>query len=184
MMASEKPRSSITIASRMYITPMRLWSTLVIHSRHKYGRCPLMTTQPRMPRMPSATTPEAIIGIGCSRGIASQLSLPSIGGLRLQRSTFDARLGSRRRRQFLRDDRCENIRIGQAVNRRCVLHRRLGNLLIALRIKRLLGVRGVLRPFRKLLCRYDVNVEMHVRESVAAELGRQALQRPDCIRPQ
>src|SRR6266404_9597324 len=27
MMASEKPRSSMTRASRMYITPMRLWST-------------------------------------------------------------------------------------------------------------------------------------------------------------
>ena len=32
MIASEKPLSSITIASRTYITPIRLWSTLVIHS--------------------------------------------------------------------------------------------------------------------------------------------------------
>ena len=33
MIASAKPRSSITRASTMYIMPMRLWSTLVIHSR-------------------------------------------------------------------------------------------------------------------------------------------------------
>jgi hypothetical protein len=84
MMASAKPRSSITMASSVYITPMRLWSTLVIHSRHRYGRCPLITTQARMARMASATTPEAIIGIGWSKGMASQESLPSIGDPRLQ----------------------------------------------------------------------------------------------------
>jgi hypothetical protein len=35
MIASMKPRSSITSASSMYMTPIRLWSTLVIHSRHR-----------------------------------------------------------------------------------------------------------------------------------------------------
>ncbi len=35
MIASVKPRSSITIASRVYMMPMRLWSTLVIHSRQR-----------------------------------------------------------------------------------------------------------------------------------------------------
>ena len=35
IIASTKPRSSITTASRTYITPMRLWSTLVIHSRQR-----------------------------------------------------------------------------------------------------------------------------------------------------
>ena len=35
--ASLKPRSSMTAASRQYMMPMRLWSTLVIHSRHRYG---------------------------------------------------------------------------------------------------------------------------------------------------
>ena len=38
MIASVKPRSSITNASRQYMMPTRLWSTLVIHSRHRYGR--------------------------------------------------------------------------------------------------------------------------------------------------
>ena len=32
MMASTKPRSSMISASTMYMTPMRLWSTLVSHS--------------------------------------------------------------------------------------------------------------------------------------------------------
>ena len=32
MIAPEKPRSSMTPASRQYMTPIRLWSTLVIHS--------------------------------------------------------------------------------------------------------------------------------------------------------
>jgi len=41
MMASEKPRSSMTRASRMYITPMRLWSTEVIQSRHSGPKYPL-----------------------------------------------------------------------------------------------------------------------------------------------
>ncbi len=38
MIASVKPRSSITNASSVYITPTRLWSTLVIHSFQRYGR--------------------------------------------------------------------------------------------------------------------------------------------------
>src|ERR1700687_4897022 len=108
--------------------------------------------------------------------MASPLSLPSIGkSPRLQRCPFHARLRARRRRYLLGRDRSKQLRIGQTVNLRLVLDRRLGDLLIALLIKRPRGVRGVLNPFRKLLRRYDVDVEMHVRESIAAELRRQAL---------
>ncbi len=35
MIASEKPRSSMISARIKYITPIRLWSTLVSHSRHR-----------------------------------------------------------------------------------------------------------------------------------------------------
>ena len=35
MIASEKPRSSMINASTKYITPIRLWSTDVSHSRHR-----------------------------------------------------------------------------------------------------------------------------------------------------
>jgi hypothetical protein len=78
MIASMKPRSSITSASRQYMTPMRLWSTLVIHSRHRYGRWPRNTIQPSTAIMPTTTTPEAISGIGWSSGSAAQVSLPNI----------------------------------------------------------------------------------------------------------
>ena len=64
MMASENPRSSITSASSVYMTPMRLWSTLVIHSRQRYGRCPLTTTHASTEKIVMPTTPEAIIGSG------------------------------------------------------------------------------------------------------------------------
>src|ERR1700682_4125809 len=116
--------------------------------------------------------------------MASQVTLPSIGAPRGQSGSLHARLHPWRRRQFLRDNRCEDVRISQAVNLRLVLHRRLGDLEIAPLVKRLSSVRGVLSPFCKLLWRYDVNVEMHVSESVAAELRRQALKRPARIRPQ
>ena len=35
MSASAKPRSSMTRPRVTYMTPMRLWSTLVNHSRHR-----------------------------------------------------------------------------------------------------------------------------------------------------
>ncbi|MNS18714.1 hypothetical protein D3C72_504150 [compost metagenome] len=35
MMASAKPRSSMISATSEYITPIRLWSTDVIHSLHR-----------------------------------------------------------------------------------------------------------------------------------------------------
>jgi hypothetical protein len=35
MAASAKPRNSMISASTIYMTPMRLWSTDVIHSRHR-----------------------------------------------------------------------------------------------------------------------------------------------------
>jgi hypothetical protein len=42
MIASEKPRSGITRPRTTYMTPMRLWSTLVSHSRQRYGHQPLL----------------------------------------------------------------------------------------------------------------------------------------------
>src|ERR1700730_12002986 len=104
----------------------------------------------------------------------AHVSLPSVGTPR-QCSAYSARRRSRRRRQFLGDDRFVEVWIGKAVNRRRVLYRGLGDLLIAALVKCLVGTCGVLRPFRKLLRWYDVDVEVHVGESVAAEMRRQAL---------
>src|ERR1700687_2453282 len=116
--------------------------------------------------------------------MAAQVSLPSIGYPRRQSSSYHARLHSGCRRQFLRDDRVEEARIGQAIYRRRVFHRGFCKFLIAALIKRLRGGGGVLRPFRKLLWWHDVNVEMHVGKSVAAEMCGEAMERPRFVRPQ
>src|SRR5258708_21613090 len=78
MIASMKPRSSITAASVTYIMPMRLWSTLVIHSLHRYGTHPLIVMKATTPSITTTTKPPANKGIGWSKGIAPQLSLPNI----------------------------------------------------------------------------------------------------------
>src|ERR687898_1404430 len=119
MIASVKPRSSMTSASSVYMTPMRLWSTLVIHSRQRYGRWPARTTQEITPSRASPTRPEAAIGIGWSRGIASQLSFPSMSASGARRNSrcrlADLRAGCGRDR--LGDDLVEKVGIG-TVSRR------------------------------------------------------------------
>lgn len=64
MIASLPPRSSMIEASKMYMTPIRLWSTLVIHSCQRYGRCPFTTTQTSTARIATSTTAPAISGMG------------------------------------------------------------------------------------------------------------------------
>ena len=78
MSASAKPRTSITRPSTTYMTPMRLWSVLVIHSFHRYGHQPLIVTSDSTARMTMMTTMEVTSAIGWSKGIAAQVSLPSI----------------------------------------------------------------------------------------------------------
>src|SRR5271163_1793609 len=78
MMASIKPRSSITAASVTYMTPIRLWSTLVIHSRHRYGTQPLSVMKATPPTSTRTTKAPAARGIGWPRGRASQFSFPSM----------------------------------------------------------------------------------------------------------
>src|SRR5580700_12160421 len=77
MIASMNPRSSITSASSVYMTPMRLWSTLVIHSRHRYGHQPLTLMSVSTAAIEATTKMEAASGIGWLSGKAVQLSLPS-----------------------------------------------------------------------------------------------------------
>jgi len=78
MMASAKPRSSITMPSTMYITPMRLWSVLLIHSFHRYGHQPLNVISDRIDTIPRITTMDVTSGMGSLKGTAAQVSLPSI----------------------------------------------------------------------------------------------------------
>ena len=78
MIASMKPRSSITAASVTYMMPIRLWSTLVIHSRHRYGIQPLIVIKASTPITTTMTKAPANRGIGWSKGMAPQVSLPNI----------------------------------------------------------------------------------------------------------
>jgi hypothetical protein len=56
MMASTKPRISMISASTMYMTPMRLWSTLVSHSVHRYFHALSQLTTTKTTNAPPTVT--------------------------------------------------------------------------------------------------------------------------------
>src|SRR4051794_23762435 len=78
MIASAKPRTSITSPTTMYMMPMRLWSVDVIYSFHRYGHQPFTVIHAAIAPTAISTTSEVISGIGSLNGIASQVSLPNI----------------------------------------------------------------------------------------------------------
>src|SRR4051812_34825410 len=78
MMASTKPRSSMISASTMYITPMRLWSTLVSHSFHRYSQ-PLSQVMTRATSSaPPTVTNAPPAAMALYSGRDSMVSLPNI----------------------------------------------------------------------------------------------------------
>src|SRR3954451_9618983 len=176
MMASLPPRSSITEASRMYITPIRLWSTLVIHSCQRYGRCPFTTTQASTARIPTSTTAPAISGIGWSNGIADQSSLPSIMASTVRPACFGCELRPRSRRNVLGRDQVEQSGIIEPVGRPALLDALLHQLLVAVLIEDGIALRRGRHPIRKGERRDHVDVEHHVRKPVAGKMRRQSLQ--------
>src|SRR5436309_15841785 len=114
MIASEKPRSSMIRPRATYMTPIRLWSTLVSHSRHRYGHQPFTVTVTRMARMTMPITAPLSSGSGSLNGIAAQLSRPSMSTSRLTyRRTPRPRLSRTRHR--LIDDAFEQLRFDRAV---------------------------------------------------------------------
>src|SRR5450631_381187 len=159
MTASENPRSSITDASSVYMTPIRLWSTLVIHSCHRYGRWPLSTTQARIPRIPSATAPDAIIGIGWSIGIADQLSLPSIGGPEMRLRGFRSQLRPRTGRELLGRDGVKQRGIVEPISRSGAPDRLTSEFRVAVHIQNLIAMGCARYPVGKRKGRDDVNIE-------------------------
>ncbi len=56
MMASTKPRISMISATTMYMTPMRLWSTLVSHSVHRYFQALSQVTTTKTMNAPPTVT--------------------------------------------------------------------------------------------------------------------------------
>src|SRR5580658_7624875 len=186
MIASAKPRSSITIASRVYMTPIRLWSTLVIHSRHRYGSQPFSVIQPNMAMIARMTTAPVTSGIGWSSGMAAQVSLPSMLGLRSRGyvGVWPAGLRARPRRQHLCGDLLEQVGSGRTVGERSHIQALPGQVGIARGIEGwAAGARG-LDPGSELVGRHCVYVEKHARETVAAEVARQAVERARGVRLQ
>src|SRR5262249_28794807 len=176
MIASEKPRSSMTRPRVTYMTPMRLWSTLVSHSRHRYGHQPFTVTVTRMARMTMPTTAPLSSGSGSLNGIASQLSLPSISTSRLaQRRTpgpSDARLSRTRHR--LVDDALEQLRVHRAIA--CGRHglARLCQLGVAGIVEGGSGTARLLDPGFEIIGRHRLDDKPHLGKSVAAEICRKA----------
>src|SRR4051812_7216250 len=186
MSASEKPRSSITSARRQYMTPMRLWSTLVIHSRHKYGSQPLIVIQARTARITTPTTPPAARGIGWSQGTASQVSLPNrlpnmLVVLRTREDAVRAALGPRPGRDLLRDDLLEEPGVDLAVGEGGDLRALPGELGVAPGIEDRAVLAGGVDPGGEVVLRDGPDLEVHVREPVAAHVGRDAVVAPGLV---
>src|SRR5215217_2662127 len=180
MIASVKPRSSMTSASSVYMTPMRLWSTLVIHSRQRYGRWPARTTQEITPSRASPTRPDAAIGIGWSSGTASQLSLPSMSASGARRNGWcrfaDLRAGCGRDR--LGDDLLEKVGIDVTVSRRGDVQTLLGECNVALVVERGGRVPCISDPAVECLRAHRPHLEVHSRKAVPTELRRESVENP------
>src|SRR5829696_2828767 len=180
MIASVKPRSSMTSASSVYMTPMRLWSTLVIHSRQRYGRWPARTTQEITPSRASPTRPDAAIGIGWSSGTASQLSLPSMSASGARRNGWcrfaDLRAGCGRDR--LGDDLLEKVGIDGTVSRRGDVQTLLGECNVALVVERGGRVPCISDPAVECLRAHRPHLEVHSGEAVPTELRRESVENP------
>src|SRR5271169_866385 len=207
MIASIKPRSNITMASRMYMIPIRLWSTLVIHSCQRYGSQPFSVIQARTPMITTPTKAAATSGIGWSNGMAAQLSLPNILMLHPLGDVVDrdelggsyvmshckqgriARVGqkglrARSGRQLLRDDLVEQFRLDRTEGERTYVHALLGQGSVASGIESWGGVARDTNPSGKPFRRHRLHIEMHVRETIATIMARKTEIRAWCVRAQ
>src|SRR6185503_16991204 len=176
MIASEKPRSSITRPRTTYMTPMRLWSTLVSHSRHRYGHQPFTVTIPSATRTTAATTAALMSGSGSLKGIAAQLSLPSIStpfpGHRRAPARVDIYLRGSRRSPV--EDALEQVWGDRPISDRRS-QARLCQLGKAGVVERRAGAPRLPQPGVELARRHGLDHEAHVGEVAAAEVGRDSL---------
>src|SRR5215831_20558920 len=171
MMASTKPRSSMTRPSATYITPMRLWSTLVIHSRHRYDHQPLTVTRASTARTTMMTTRPVTNAIGWSKGIAAQVSLPSMSAsCLLDRPAPGHRVGPRLAgaRDGLVDNVLEEFVLNRPVGRRRHGFARLRQRGIGPLIEHRPGAAHLRDPSFEVRRRHRFGGEPHVGEAVAA----------------
>src|SRR5215813_7435062 len=171
MIASLKPRSSMIRPSTTYMTPMRLWSTLVSHSRHRYGHQPFTVTVTRIARMTMPTTAPLSSGSGSLNGIAAQLSFPNMSTSRLApRRTpvrADARFFGACHR--LVDDALEQVRFYRAIGSRRHGLARLCQLGVASIVEGGSCAAHLLEPPIEIVGRHRLGDEPHVGKAVAAE---------------
>src|SRR5262249_11724563 len=160
MIASEKPRSSMTRPSATYMTPMRLWSTLVSHSRHRYGHQPFTVTVTRIARMTRPTTAPLSSGSGSLNGIASQVSPPSM-------STSPVTHCRPRRR--LVEDALEQLGFDRAIGGGRHGLARLCQLGVAGIVESGSGAAHLFEPNIEIAGRHRLDDEAHLGKAVAAK---------------
>src|SRR6516225_1345620 len=155
---------------------MRLWSTLVSHSRHRYGHHPFTVTSASTARMTIRTTAMLMIGSGSLNGIASQLSLPSMSASRVTHywriRPADTRVSGARR--CLAEDALEQLGFHRAIG--CGRHvlARLCQLSVAGIVEAGSGAARLLEPSVEIAVGHRLDDEPHPGKTVAAEICRKA----------
>src|SRR5262249_23950595 len=154
---------------------MRLWSTLVIHSRHRYGHQPFTVTSPSTATMTMRTTAMLMRGSGSLNGIASQLSFPSMSTSGLTRwwtpCVPDSRVSGAGR---LLQDALKQLRVYRAIGCGRYGLARFCQFGIASIIERRSDAARLLNPSIEIASGYRFGDESHLRKPVAAEHCRKA----------
>src|SRR6516164_2197848 len=157
-----------------YITPMRLWSTLVSQSRHRYGHQPFTVMSASTARMTMRTTAMLMRGSGSLNGIASQLSLPSMSTSSLTQWWTPgpaARRASGTRRRLVQDA-LEQLRVHRVIGRGRYGLARLCQLGVAGIVEPGSGAARLREPGVEIAGGHRLGDEPHVGKTVAAEHGR------------
>src|SRR5438552_14757221 len=116
MTASEKPRSSITRPRITYMTPIFLWSMLVIQSHHKVPHARKYVSATTVATPPKTTATNVASKIGSCSGIASQVRRPKTSFARSACSDIEVN-PDRQRATARRRRRSEERRVGKSVDR-------------------------------------------------------------------
>src|SRR5262249_6838147 len=155
----------MTRPSTRYMTPMRLWSTLVSHSRHRYGHQPLMVTSASTARITMRTTAMLMRGSGSLNGIASQVSLPSMSTSRVTHCRTSRRLV---------EDALEQLGFDRAIGGGRYVLARLCQFGVAGIVEAGSGAARLLEPSVEIAGGHRLDDEPHPGKTVATEICRKA----------
>src|SRR5215467_2852631 len=154
---------------------MRLWSTLVSQSRHRYGHQPFTVMSASTARMTISTTAMLMRGSGSLNGIASQLSFPSMSTSRVMyRRSRPADTRASRTRHGLVEDALEQLRFHRAIGCRRYGFARLGQLSVTGIVESRSGAARLSEPGIEIAGGHRLGDEPHVGKTVAAEHRRKA----------